>query len=222
MAVIDKGAAVIDNKEGLVLEETSAEDNVKVAADPDPSERKESEHDSEVLLAEQRSSHEQERNEDTVAKIQEKNIKIFAQEIKMDYLKLEEMLENGKVVELTDNHRVDDKGSPRTFHVNPYEAAYEARERIGLPYELNHGASEYAAFAASYASKYKKGSTKEYWKGNAPVLKKCDYNRESVMLPKIAPRDEPQVTVQKVILDRTFSTIKNHQGGTKVNYADVE
>ena len=72
--------------------------------------------------------------------------------------------------------------------------------------------------AASFASKYEKGSTKDYWKGNAPVLEKCDYNGESVMLPKIAPRDEPQVTVRKVILDRTISTIENHQGGTKVNW----
>ena len=38
------------------------------------------------------------------------------------------------------------------------------------------------------------------------------------MLLKIAPRDKPQVTVQKVILDRTILTIENHQGGTKVNW----
>ena len=51
--------------------------------------------------------------------------------------------------------------------------------------------------------------TKEYWKGNAPVLTKVDYNGESVMLPKVAPRDEPTVTVRKVILDRTVNTIES-------------
>ena len=58
-AVIDKGAAVIDNKEGVVLEEKEldTEDDVKVAADPNLLEHaKKSEHDSKVLLAEQRSS----------------------------------------------------------------------------------------------------------------------------------------------------------------------
>ena len=56
-AVIDKGAAVIDNKEGVVLEEEElgAEDDMKVAADPNLSEHaKKSEHDSKVLLTEQR------------------------------------------------------------------------------------------------------------------------------------------------------------------------
>ena len=55
-AVIDKGAAVIDNKEGVLEEkELDTEDDVKVAADPNLSERaKKSEH--KVLLTEQRSS----------------------------------------------------------------------------------------------------------------------------------------------------------------------
>ena len=57
--VINKGAAVIDNKEGVVLEERKelgTEDNVKVAADPNLSERaKKSEHGNKVLLTEQRS-----------------------------------------------------------------------------------------------------------------------------------------------------------------------
>ena len=175
-AVIDKGAAVIDNKEGVVPEEKelSIEDNVKVATYTDLTEQKESEHDSKVLSTEQRSL--QERNEAEL-KIREKVIKIFGQENKMDYLKFEEMMESGEVTELTEDHRVDE-GSLLAFHVNPYAAADEARERFGLPYKLDRGTGDYTAFAASFTSKYKKGSTKDYWKGHAPVLKKCDYNGE--------------------------------------------
>ena len=175
-AVIDKGAAVIDTKEGVVPEEKelSIEDNVKVATYTDLTEQKESEHDSKVLSTEQRSL--QERNEAEL-KIQEKVIKIFGQENKMDYLKFEEMMDSGKVMELTDDHRVN-KGSPRAFHANPYAAAYEARKRFRLPYELDQGAGDYTAVTASFARKYKKGSTKDYWKGNAPVLEKCNYNGE--------------------------------------------
>jgi hypothetical protein len=58
----------------------------------------------------------------------------------------------------------------------------------------------------------------EYWKHNAPVLELVDYNSESLMLPKLAPRGERDVSVRKVILDRTIETIKNHQGGSKVNW----
>ena len=58
----------------------------------------------------------------------------------------------------------------------------------------------------------------EYWKHNAPVLELVDYNTESLMLPKLAPRDEKDVSVKKVILDRTIDTIQNHQGGSKVNW----
>ena len=91
-AVIDKGAAVIDKKEGVVPEEKelSVEDSVKVATYTDLPEQKESEHDSKVLLTEQCSL--QERNEAEL-KIREKVIKIFEQGNKMDYLKLEEMME---------------------------------------------------------------------------------------------------------------------------------
>ena len=129
-AVIDKGAAVIDNKEGLALEEEElgAKDNVKVAADPDLSEQVKPEHDSKVLLAEQRSSEQrpsQETDEEEL-KRQERILKIFEQQDKMDYLKYEEMMEQGDVIKLMDDHRVDE-GSPRAFHVNPYAAANEAR-----------------------------------------------------------------------------------------------
>ena len=159
-AVVDKGAAVIDTKEGVVPEEKelSVEDNVKVATYTDLPEQKESEHDSKVLLTEQCSL--QERNEAEL-KIRERVIKIFGQENKMDYLKFEEMMDSSEVMELMDDHRVD-KGSPRAFHVNPYAAAYEARERFGLPYELDRGTGDYAALAALFTSKYEKGSTKDY------------------------------------------------------------
>ena len=38
------------------------------------------------------------------------------------------------------------------------------------------------------------------------------------MLPIMAPRDEPQVTVRNVILERTITAIQNHQGRPKVNW----
>ena len=134
-AVIDKGAAVIETKEAVVPEEKelSVEDSVKVATYTDSTKQKESEHDSEGLLTEQRSSQEQNEAE---LKIQERVFKILAQENKMDYLKFEEMMDSGEVMELTDDHRVD-KGSPRAFHVNPYAVTYETQERFGLPYELD-------------------------------------------------------------------------------------
>ena len=65
---------------------------------------------------------------------------------------------------------------------------------------------------------FRDDGVKTYWKGNGPVLEKADYNGEMLMLPIVAPRDEPQVTIRKVILDQTISTIKNHQGGNKVNW----
>ena len=95
------------------------EDDVKVAADPNLLERtKKSEHGSKVLLAEQRSSEQhpsQELNEEEL-KRQERILKIFEQQDKMDYLKYEEMMEQGgDVIELTDDHRIGE-GSPRAFH----------------------------------------------------------------------------------------------------------
>ena len=73
--------------------------------------------------------------------------------------------------------------------------------------------------ASSYASSNNKsGGQKEYWKGNAPVLEKVDYNNETIMVPKMAPRDEPQVTIRKAIYERAVNNIENHQGGPKVNY----
>ena len=38
------------------------------------------------------------------------------------------------------------------------------------------------------------------------------------MLPKMAPRDEPQVTIRNVVLECTVATIQNHQGGMKVTW----
>ena len=44
---------------------------------------------------------------------------------------------------------------------------------------------------SSFPSKrFPGGDSREYWKGNSPVLEKADYNGETLMLPKIAPRDE--------------------------------
>ena len=118
---------VIDTKEAVVSEEKelSVEDDVKVATYTNSTERKESEHNSEGLSTEQQEQ-QQEQNEAEL-KIQERVFKILTQENKMDYLKFEEMMDSGEVMELTDDHRVDE-GSPRAFHVNPYAATYEARE----------------------------------------------------------------------------------------------
>ena len=60
--------------------------------------------------------------------------------------------------------------------------------------------------------------SREYWVNGSPVLEKVDYNGESVMLPKLAPRDEKSVSTRNVIFERTVSTIENHQGGSKVNW----
>ena len=109
-AVIDKGAAVIYNEEGVVLKEKEldTEDDVKVAADPNLLEHaKKSEHDSKVLLTEQWSPEQRlslQDNEDLER--QGRILKIFEQQDKMDYLKYEEMMEQGGVIELTDDHRV--------------------------------------------------------------------------------------------------------------------
>ena len=58
----------------------------------------------------------------------------------------------------------------------------------------------------------------EYWTGSSPVMEKAEYNGESLMLPKIAPRTEPNVTIRKAIFQQTTTTIENHQGGNKVNW----
>ena len=118
----------------------------------------------------------------------------------MEYLKYEEMLDNGQAVELHDEHRVAD--DPRlTFSTSPQEIRY------GLP-----------TLFSSNKSNNRSSSGKEYWKGNAPVEEKADYNGEMLMLPIMAPRDEPQVTIRNVILECTVSAIENHQGGPKVNW----
>ena len=119
-------------------------------------------------------------------------------EAKMDYLRYEEMMDNGQALELLDEHRVEERSS---FSTSPQDFRY------GLP----------ASFQSGKVTN-NKDSTKNYWKGNGPVLEKADYNGETVMLPIVAPRDEPRVTIRKVILDRTVSTIENHQGGSKVNW----
>ena len=75
--------------------------------------------------------------------------------------------------------------------------------------------------AAQFHQSYPTGRTplgKDYWVNGSPVLEKVDYNGESVMLPRLAPRDEKVVTVRKVVFDLTVSTIRDHQGGSKVNW----
>jgi hypothetical protein len=58
-----------------------------------------------------------------------------------------------------------------------------------------------------------------YWKGNTPVMEKAEYNGETVMLPRLVPLSEKEVSIKKVFLDRTIAGIKHHQGGSKVTWA---
>jgi hypothetical protein len=44
------------------------------------------------------------------------------------------------------------------------------------------------------------------------------HNGETISLPVIAPADAP-VTAKNVILNRTFETIENHEGGNKFNWS---
>ena len=114
--------------------------------------------------------------------------------VKMNYLHLEELMEDGRY------YGDDDQGNGAAVFANHHDS------NVG----------SYPAVASYPAARPLSG--KDYWKGNAPVLEKMDYNGESVMLPKLAPRDEPSVTTRKVILDRTISIIAEHQGGNKVNW----
>ena len=77
------------------------------------------------------------------------------------------------------------------------------------------------AFPTNHSTSSRSGSRNprdEYWLGNAPVQEKVEYNGETLMLPKLAPKDEREVGVRKVIFDRTITSIEEHQGGSKVNW----
>jgi hypothetical protein len=51
------------------------------------------------------------------------------------------------------------------------------------------------------------------------VMEKAEYNGETViMLPKLVPSSEKEVSIRKVFLDQTISGIKHHQGGSKVTW----
>ena len=56
----------------------------------------------------------------------------------------------------------------------------------------------------------------KFWRGNAPVMIKVEYNGESLMLPVVAPNDE-SVSIKKPILDQTVNTIQDHQS-TKADW----
>ena len=123
-----------------------------------------------------------------------KNVARIFQTSKMEYLQYEELMDSGgHTLELSDEHRVETES------------------------QSNYGS--YGSPIAFATSRQNTKNSREYWKSNAPVLVKVDYNEESLMLPKLAPRDEPQVTIRNVTYERSFETIKNHQGGSiKVNW----
>ena len=71
-----------------------------------------------------------------------------------------------------------------------------------------------SSFPAANANR---SGTTAYWKGNAPVMAKSEYNGESLMLPLVAPVDA-DVSAKTVIVQRTFDLIRQHSGGKKVNW----
>ena len=88
----------------------------------------------------------------------------------MDYLRYEEMIDNGQAVELLEEHRVGlDPRSQSAFPTSPQE------QRYGLPMAFPSG------------KVFKDNAAKTYWKGNGPVLEEADYNGETLMLPIVAP-----------------------------------
>jgi hypothetical protein len=60
--------------------------------------------------------------------------------------------------------------------------------------------------------------TDKYWKEGTAVMESYIHNGETISLPVIAPADAP-VTAKNVILNRTFETIENHEGGNKINWS---
>ena len=117
----------------------------------------------------------------------------FSDNTTMDYLHWEALMENqgGNVTELTDYDRISSIES---------QPSLSARQ------------------CDSYPSSRQATSGKACWQSNSPALEKAEHNGETLMLPKIAPRDEPQVTIRNITLNQTISTIENHQGGSKVNW----
>ena len=73
--------------------------------------------------------------------------------------------------------------------------------------------------ANAYAASASKASAQDaHWNGVSATMKKMDYNGESIELPVVAPRSEKNVTIRKVILERTINTIENHSGGHRINW----
>ena len=75
----------------------------------------------------------------------------------------------------------------------------------------------YVTTGASYATRGT-SARDAYWRDNAPVMIKFEFNGETIMLPKMAPKDEKQVTVRKTILDRIVSVIRNHSGSYRIDW----
>ena len=107
----------------------------------------------------------------------------------MNYLEFEEMLESG----------------------NAPPQVERALSMSG--YAFNTGSIPLVANAA------RRDPREVYWKGNTPVMEKAEYNGETVMLPRLVPMGEKEVSIKKVFLDRTIDGIKHHQGGSKVTWA---
>ena len=99
-------------------------------------------------------------------------------------------------------------------------AAYE-EEQNGPPQGAGYNANlvgytdddQYTSLATSTVA-----GKSDYWNGSAPIEEKFEINGEMLSLPKLAPRDEPDVTVRTVILKRTIQKIKNHKGGARINW----
>jgi hypothetical protein len=72
----------------------------------------------------------------------------------------------------------------------------------------------------TFASLPLKGAaaTDRYWKDGTVVMESYIHNGETISLPVIAPAGAP-VTAKNVILNRTFETIENHEGGNKINWS---
>ena len=71
--------------------------------------------------------------------------------------------------------------------------------------------------AAAYPTRASNSNEKEYWNNNAPVLEKVDFNGETIMIPKIAPRTA-NVSIRKAGLDYLLNALENHAGGYKITW----
>ena len=98
------------------------------------------------------------------------------------------------------------------MNIYEIEAALDAGNR---QYDALNQAMAYTTQAAppshSFPAQRQTTNNKEkFWRGNAPVMTKVEYNGESLMLPVVAPTDE-SVSIKKPILDQTVNTIQDHQ-----------